>query len=184
MSEIDLTATEFVDHMQRAPYDDVSLKVLIEFCYPRIKDYIRGKYGNNNFYDTVPQDVFTRMVFEYPPKKPVDSPIAYICRATRNYISNMHNLKDNQTLELFENYECSPEYENDISFYDEIIDKAWRMLDEVSRKILFLYKCKKYKLKEIAELIEMNYGTVRTRASRAEKELKSLIQKLKDGEKQ
>lgn len=184
MSRINISAKEFRYHLRRAPIDPDSLRILTAYCYPIIRDYIRNRYGKNNFYDTVPQDVFTRIVFEYPPKKFIEAPVAYLCRATKNYIHNINNSKENQTLELFDNYVYNPEYEKDIEFSNEIVEKAWGKLDDISRNILYLYCCCNFKLKEIAELLNLNYDNVRTKKSRAIKEFKKFLKELNKGEKQ
>ena len=64
-----------------------------------MKSYVDKHFGNNSRYKDVPHDVFTRIVFDYPPKHFVTNHVAYLCRSVKNFIIDFNNSKNNH-LEL------------------------------------------------------------------------------------
>lgn len=171
---------EFNYYLKRAHFDEKALYAVFGYIIEVIKCFIAHRYGNNTFFSEVPYDIFTKIAIEHPPTRYIRYPVAYLCQITRNYINNMIKLKDNQTLELTENYSYEIENEKYIDFLDEYSDRAWRKLDDLTRKILYLGCCLNYKLKEIAQVLNMNYDNVRTKVCRAKKELKNTINKMKN----
>ncbi len=162
-----LPAKDFNFYLKQARYDIASLNIIYTYCTEIIREHIHYKYGKNNFYNTVPHDVFTRIAFEFLPKKFINAPVSYLCRATQNYMIDIFNLKDNQTLELTDNYPYFPEYENSIEFINEEFQKEWYKLDKLTRYIIYLDICLDYKLKEIADMLGLRADYVRTKKSRA-----------------
>ena len=96
------------------------------------------------------------------------------------YINDIHNSKDNQTIELFDNYPYFPEYERNIEFGNKKLCEEWDKLDELSSYILYLNVCLKYKLKEIAEILNLRHDYVRTKKSRAFKTLKTAVKQKEE----
>ena len=76
-------------------------------------------------------------------------------------------LNDNNTLELYDEYPYFPDYDNNIEFASEEVEKNWYKLDELTRYIVYLNTCLKYKLNEIAEMLNLRSDYVRTKKSRA-----------------
>lgn len=173
-----MSVREFNYHIKRAKFDGISMNAIYLYCLPIVKEHVHYRYGSNNFYNEIPHDVVTRITIEYPPKKYIDSPIAYICKVTQNYLNNLTKLNDNQTLELFDNYPYELNFENNMRF-DEKIIPSWHKLDYLSRYILYLNVFLKYKLKEIAELLNLKPDYVRTKKCRAVQFLKNEIKKEK-----
>lgn len=163
--------------------DENSLKILYRYSLEIIKEHIQYKYGNNNFYSNVPHDVFTRLTIEYPPKKFIQSPISYLCQATHNFMTDILMLNDNNTLELYDEYPYFPDYDNNIEFASEEVEKNWYKLDELTRYIVYLNTCLKYKLNEIAEMLNLRPDYVRTKKSRAFSSLKLALKNKREEEK-
>lgn len=170
-----MTSLEFNYYAKRACTDNKSFKKLYSYCLGVIKIHINCKFGGKIYDANIPHDVFTKVFIENPPKKPIANPVAWLCRIADNYIISMYKLKDNQTVELTENYGYVPEYGEGVSFTSEDLRKAWDGLDEVSRYIVYLNTCLKYQLNEIAAMLDKEPEYVRTKKCRALKDLKKAI---------
>lgn len=86
---------------------------------------------------------------------------------------DMYNIKDNQTLVLYDDYPYFPEYENNIEFLNLEFELKWRKLDKLTRYILYMNIFLGYKLTEIAKILNLRADYVRLKKSRAKKIFKS-----------
>ena len=177
--DIRLPTKEFNYYLRRAVFDPEALKIIYEYCTDIIKVHVINRYGVSNYYDNIPHDVTTKIIFESPPDKYFENPVGYLCQAARNHINNIYSLKDNQTLELFDDYPYIPDYEEALLFSDEATEKAWYKLDERARYILYLSEVLKYKLAEIAEMIGKTLDSVKSKKARAKADFKKYVQEFK-----
>lgn len=170
-----MTSSEFNFHVKHACMDTNSFDAIYSYCLGVIKIHINCKFGNKLFDKNIPHDVFTKVIIENPPTKYIINPAAWLCRIADNYVYSMYKLKDNQTVELDENYAYVPDYETEIEFTSKALKKAWDELDEDSKYIMYLHTCLYYKLKEIAVMLDEEDTYVRTKKCRAKKILKQAI---------
>lgn len=184
MISASLSVKEFNDYLKRAKFDKTAFEVIYRYGVSTIKDHVINKYGLSNFYDNIPHDVVTKIIFEKPPDKPITNPTAYLCRAARNYMYSAYHLKDNQSLELFEDCAYIPEFENTLEFSDEVAEQAWYKLDKESRYILYLSEILDYPLREVAERLNKSYDGVKSKKWRAKVDLKNYIKTIKQTNKE
>lgn len=170
-----MNSLDFNFHVKRACADKKSLDEIYSYCLGVIKIHINCKYGKNFFDATVPHDIITKVIIEHPPTKPITNPVSWLCRITDNYIISVFKRKDNQTVELTEDYGYDPEYEVESGFSSEELKKAWDSLDETSKYIVYLNVYQNYRLNEIAVMLEKRADYVRTKKSRALKVLRKAI---------
>lgn len=89
----------FNNCLKRSSYDKRIFAFFYKYCLKIMKSYVDKHFGNNSRYKDVPHDVFTRIVFDYPPKHFVTNHVAYLCRSVKNFIIDFNNSKNNH-LEL------------------------------------------------------------------------------------
>lgn len=178
-----LSNIEFNYHLNRAWIDEQSAKELLIKCIPVIKRHIIYKFGYRQsleYIETAPYDIMTKIIFDEPHNKFIFAPVKYLCSVTDNFIVSRHKLKDNQTLELNDDYFYNQEFNNEIDFGSAEIEKCWYKLDAQSQAILYMNILNGYRLNEIAEIMNINYDFVRTKKSRAIKFLRNSITNKKE----
>lgn len=144
---------------------------LYTFYYPKIVSHIYFKFHNKNLGEDVAQDFFLKLL-----DKGVDSyierPTAWVYTVCDNLAKDA--LKKNQKYVLSsENLNLSePDDTFENALFGEYKD-CLKSLDTQTRDIIIKHFYEGYTLKEIAEISEINYGTVRQKCSRGLKKLKS-----------
>lgn len=177
MQKIDMPPRKFNRLLNSAWHDNELMKEFYEYASQTIKNCIKYNYNNNSFFNEVPHDIILKITLYNRPDYFITNPVAYLCRLTHNHIRDLLRQNNNRTLELNENCPYEYDFESNIEFNSEDAHKAWNKLDYLSRKILYMNECLKYKEKEVAEMLDLHYDNVRTIKSRAIKQFKKEVQK-------
>lgn len=165
--------------INRIQYDTKAFDKLYCFYYDRIVNLLQFTYGFS-MAEEVAQDFFMKLImgkikFDY-----IKYPTSWVYKCCENlakrkiYYDSRENevladeIIDYDAINLFE------ERENLI-----VLEEVLKVLDEDSQKIIILHYWWRYNLKEIAEILHLNFGTVRTRHRRALFKIKkSLIKEI------
>lgn len=140
------------------------------FYYPKIVAHIYFKFHNKSLAEDIAQDFFLKLL-----DKGVDCPIEYptawvytvcdnlakdVIKKDKKYALSLENLKLSEPDDAFENA-LFGEYRNSL-----------KTLDTQTHDIIIKHYYEGYSLKEIAEILGLNYSTVRQKCSRGLKKLK------------
>jgi RNA polymerase sigma-70 factor, ECF subfamily len=146
---------------------------------------VKGMIGDTVFAEDIGQEVFIKLFHSlrefrgeaklstYIQKIAVNLTLNEIKRRKR-FIS-MFSQKGNNEMYEFEVADTDTEERKDTS---EIVRKALKMLDPKFRIIVMMRMLQGYSTKETSEILELPLGTVLSRLSRAQEQLKNILKKL------
>ena len=145
---------------------------------------VKGMLGDSAFAEDVGQDVFIKLYHSlsefrgearlstYIQKIAVNLTLNEIKRRKRFF--SLFLQKGNNEMYEFEIAEPDTEERKETS---EIVNKALMMMDVNFRIILTMRMLQGYSTKETAEILDLPLGTVLSRLSRAQKQLKDILEK-------
>lgn len=178
-----MNVIEFNYHAKRARDNRDSVDAIYAYCLDIIRKRINYRFGPDFFEPNVPHDLFTKIFIENPPQKFIASPPAYLCTSADRYALSLLKRKDNCTLELNEEVGYLQDYSSELEFDSKEMEDAWYSLDELDRYIISMNCFQKYKLSEIAGILDVKPEYVRTRKSRGLKTLGENYKKNKKNSK-
>ena len=163
-----MNSQKFNKLLQNLKYDKKALTLIYEEYYPKLVFHLTRRFGDQISPEDAAQDVFlTLMTAE--DFNPVEFPVTWLCRTADNKVIDM----------LKSQHPESPLYDSypDTFNWDRIIMKddmkrCFQLLDETSRRILYLYHWEGFDHREIAKQLDMSCANVRTKACRAYKVIK------------
>ena len=165
------------------------------YCYERdIKNIIFSVFGVEETAEDITQNVLEKAWKGLDTLENREDPLPWIKGIVRNEIrkyirakkKNRENIEDNAHIELISD-SCIKCYESDILLgllekdRRVYVLKALDMLDYKSRQIVALHLIIELSLKQIAESLNLNYGSTRVIYSRAIKKLRKLYFELENG---
>ncbi len=144
-----------------------SFNQLYKEYYPRIMAHLKHRFGNLISAEDVAQDLFFKLL-KSNRRDYVEHPYSWIMKVADNIAidqirsSHIESPLTDSFLEPF-----------DVQLVDdgEVI-KYFEFLDETTQRILYMYFWEGYSLKEIAAVLNIKYGNVRAKVSRAYKKFK------------
>lgn len=165
--------TLFLEGDQRAFYKivDEYKDEVFNLCYRIIGDYDDA--------DDVAQEVFIR-VFKSIAKFRFDSSFStWLYRIAVNCCNSTLKKRLKRKSESIENYQESlrDDYSSDTA-YSDIVRQAIAKLDKKDRTIIILRDINGLSYDEIATIINITVGTVKSRLSRAREKLKAILRRL------
>ncbi len=145
---------------------------------------VKGMLGDSIFAEDVGQEVFIKLFYSLPEFRGEAKLSTYIQKIAvnltlneikrRKRFSSMFSLKGNDEMYEFEVVDHDTEERKDAS---EIVGKALNSLDPKFRVIVMMRMLQGYSTKETAEILDLPLGTVLSRLSRAQEQLKNILQK-------
>lgn len=158
--------------LSKVHVDKQAAEQIYKEFFPIIVLRLRGKFGNLICAEDIAQDVFLSLIAS-PQTNYISHPTAWLFTTAENRAKDfLKKHREEYTLDD-KIYACP--YTVDNSLLDIDLQKAFSKLDETSQKILYLYYWEGYDFYEIAKMLSLKPGNVRTKASRAYKILKSLL---------
>ena len=146
---------------------------------------VKGMLGDTVFAEDIGQDVFVKLYYSLPEFRGEARLSTYIQKIAVNLTLNeikrrkrMFSLflsKGNN--EMYE-YEIPDEESSDKREAKELVNKALMQLDPKFRIVVVMRMLQGYSTKETAEILKLPLGTVLSRLSRAQEQLKEILQKL------
>lgn len=146
---------------------------------------VKGMLGDSVFAEDVGQEVFIKLYYSLSEFRGEAKLSTYIQRIAVNLTLNeikkrkrffsMFSQKGNNEMHEFEVADHNTEERRDAS---EIVNKALLAMDPKFRIIVTMRMLQGYSTKETAEILDMPLGTVLSRLSRAQAQLKDILKKL------
>jgi RNA polymerase sigma-70 factor (ECF subfamily) len=146
---------------------------------------VKGMLGDSVFAEDVGQEVFIKLYYSLSEFRGEAKLSTYIQRIAVNLTLNeikkrkkffsMFAQKGNNEMYEFEVADHNTEERREAS---EIVNKALLAMDPKFRIIVTMRMLQGYSTKETAEILNMPLGTVLSRLSRAQEQLKNILEKL------
>jgi RNA polymerase sigma-70 factor (ECF subfamily) len=146
---------------------------------------VKGMLGDSVFAEDVGQEVFIKLYYSLSEFRGEAKLSTYIQRIAVNLTLNeikkrkkffsMFAQKGNNEMYEFEIADHNTEERREAS---EIVNKALLAMDPKFRIIVTMRMLQGYSTKETAEILNMPLGTVLSRLSRAQEQLKNILEKL------
>ena len=146
---------------------------------------VKGMLGDSVFAEDVGQEVFIKLYYSLSEFRGEAKLSTYIQRIAVNLTLNeikkrkkffsMFAQKGNNEMYEFEVADYNTEERREAS---EIVNKALLAMDPKFRIIVTMRMLQGYSTKETAEILNMPLGTVLSRLSRAQEQLKNILEKL------
>jgi len=138
---------------------------------------VKGMLGDSIFTDDIGQEVFIKLYYSklstYIQKIAVNLTLNEIKRRKRFF--SMFSQKGNNEMYEFEVADQDNEERRDSK---ELVNKALLAMDPKFRIILTMRMLQGYSTKETAEILDLPLGTVLSRLSRAQEQLRNILEKL------
>jgi RNA polymerase sigma-70 factor (ECF subfamily) len=146
---------------------------------------VKGMLGDSVFAEDIGQEVFINLFYSLSEFRGESKLSTYIQRIAVNLTLNeikrrkrffsMFSQKANNEMHEFEIADHDTEERREAS---EIVNKALMAMDPKFRIILTMRMLQGYSTKETAEILDLPMGTVLSRLSRAQEQLKNILVKL------
>ena len=146
---------------------------------------IKGMLGDSVFADDIGQEVFIKLYYSLSEYRGEAKLSTYIQKIAINLTINeikrrkrffsMFSQKGNNELYEFEIADQNNEERKEAT---ELVNKALERMDPKFRIILIMRMLQGYSTKETAEILDLPLGTVLSRLSRAQEQLRNILEKL------
>src|ERR1035437_6350039 len=146
---------------------------------------VKGMLGDSVYADDVGQEVFIKLYYSLPEFRGEARLSTYIQKIAVNLTLNeikrrkrffsIFSQKGNN--EMFE-YEIADQDNQERRETSEIVNKALQAMDPKFRIILTMRMLQGYSTKEVAEILDLPMGTVLSRLSRVQEQLRNILIKL------
>ena len=146
---------------------------------------VKAMLGDSVFAEDIGQEVFIKLYYSLPEFRGEAKLSTYIQRIAVNLTLNeikrrkrffsMFSQKGNNEMYEFEVADYDTEERREAS---EIVNKALMAMDPKFRIIVTMRMLQGYSTKETAEILDLPLGTVLSRLSRAQEQLRNILKKL------
>ncbi|MGD0342542.1 MAG: RNA polymerase sigma factor [Bacteroidales bacterium] len=146
---------------------------------------VKGMLGDSAFTEDIGQEVFIKLYYSLPEFRGEAKLSTYIQRIAVNLTLNeikrrkrffsMFSQKGNSEMYEFEVVDIDNQEQREAA---EIVNRALMRLEPKFRIIVSMRMLQGYSTKETAEILGLPLGTVLSRLSRAQEQLKNVIEKL------
>ena len=146
---------------------------------------IKGMLGDSVFSDDIGQEVFIKLYYSLSGFRGEAKLSTYIQKIAVNLTLNEIKRRK-RFLSMFSQKGNNEMYEFDVADHDteerreasEIVNKALMKMDHKFRIIVTMRMLQGYSTKETAEILDLPLGTVLSRLSRAQEQLRNILEKL------
>jgi RNA polymerase sigma-70 factor, ECF subfamily len=146
---------------------------------------VKGMLGDSVFAEDIGQEVFIKLYYSLPEFRGEAKLSTYIQKIAVNLTLNeikrrkrffsMFSQKGNNEMYEFEVADYDTEERKEAS---ELVNKALMAMDPKFRIIVTMRMLQGYSTKETAEILDLPLGTVLSRLSRAQEQLRNILKKL------
>ncbi len=161
---------KFNSLIKKISFDESAFEDIYKFYFPRIQLFIGRKYNDYRLGEDIAQEFFMKLGSLNIDKK-IENPIAWVYKVCDNLAKDKLK-KEILASEIIDNL-CCESLEGNYIFHNEL-NEYLSQLNEKTKKIIYLVYWEGYKLKEISQIMNINYVTVRQLHSRGLKKLKKL----------
>jgi RNA polymerase sigma-70 factor, ECF subfamily len=146
---------------------------------------VKGMLGDSVFAEDIGQEVFIKLYYSLSEFRGDSKLSTYIQRIAVNLTLNEIKRRK-RFFSMFSQKGNNEMYEFEVPDYDtqekreavELVNKALQAMDPKFRIIITMRMLQGYSTKETAEILELPLGTVLSRLSRAQEQIKSILEKL------
>lgn len=146
---------------------------------------VKGMLGDSVFAEDIGQEVFIKLYYSLPEFRGEAKLSTYIQKIAVNLTLNEIKRRK-RFFSLFSQKGNNEMYEYEIADHDdsekreatELVNKAMMSLDPKFRIVVAMRMLQGYSTKETAEILNLPLGTVLSRLSRAQEQLKEVLEKL------
>jgi RNA polymerase sigma-70 factor (ECF subfamily) len=146
---------------------------------------VKGMLGDSVFAEDVGQEVFIKLYYSLPNFRGEAKLSTYIQKIAVNLTLNEIKRRK-RFFSMFSRKENNEIYELEVADNDneerkeasEIVNKALMAMDPKFRIIVTMRMLQGYSTKETAEILDLPLGTVLSRLSRAQEQLRNILKKL------
>ncbi len=165
--------------------DKLAFSEIVNRYQKMVARTVKGMLGDSVFAEDIGQEVFIKLFYSLSEFRGEAKLSTYIQKIAVNLTLNeikrrkrffsMFSLKGNNEMYEFEVADHETEERKEAS---EIVGKALKSLDAKFRVIVMMRMLQGYSTKETAEILGLPLGTVLSRLSRAQEQLKNILQKI------
>jgi len=155
--------------LNRYKYDREAVQELYECYYPWIVRYINWQFRGAVDGRDIAQQFFLKL-FSYK-SHPIRAPNAWVRTVARNLAIDI--LRKNGNRQKAEEFAAAPERVD----LPGNVSEELACLNETEKKIVYLKYWERYKLKEIADLLQIKYGCAKTIHAAAKMKIKEVFTK-------
>ncbi|HEX2920007.1 MAG TPA: RNA polymerase sigma factor [Bacteroidales bacterium] len=158
---------------------------IIERYRKMVARTVKGMLGDNSYAEDIGQEVFIKLYHSLSDFRGDSKLSTYIQRIAVNLTLNEIKRRK-RFFSMFSQSGNNEMHEYEVPDYDtsekrdaaEIVEKALQTLDPKFRVIVTMRMLQGYSTKETAEILKLPIGTVLSRLSRAQEQLKEVLDKL------
>ncbi len=188
-NKVDIREEELARRAQKG--DEVAFDNLVSYCAPRIFNLAYRLLDNRDDADDITQEAFMR-IYQALPRFKWDAPLSsWMYRITSNLCFDEMKRRKKRPLNFAE---ITAEGENEPEFVAEnadpadiiikstdakIIQQCMAELTPEARMIIVMFDVQGMSYLEIADVMKLNMGTVKSRLNRARHTLREKIEKLR-----
>jgi RNA polymerase sigma-70 factor (ECF subfamily) len=165
--------------------DKTAFGEIVERYRKMVARTVKGMLGDSVYSEDIGQEVFIKLYYSLPDFRGDSKLSTYIQRIAVNLTLNeikrrkrffsMFSQKGNNEMYEFEVPDHDTEERRDAV---ELVNKALQSMDPKFRIVVTMRMLQGYSTKETAEILDLPLGTVLSRLSRAQEQLKNILQKL------
>lgn len=165
--------------------DKTAFGEIVERYRKMVARTVKGMLGDSVYSEDIGQEVFIKLYYSLPDFRGDSKLSTYIQRIAVNLTLNeikrrkrffsMFSQKGNNEMYEFEVPDHDTQERRDAV---ELVNKALQAMDPKFRIVVTMRMLQGYSTKETAEILELPLGTVLSRLSRAQEQLKNILQKL------
>jgi RNA polymerase sigma-70 factor (ECF subfamily) len=146
---------------------------------------VKGMLGDSVFAEDIGQEVFIKLYYSLPEFRGEAKLSTYIQKIAVNFTLNEIKRRK-RFFSMFSQKGNNEMYEYEIADFDneekreatEIVNKALMSIEPKFRIVVAMRMLQGYSTKETAEILDIPLGTVLSRLSRAQEQLKGILKKL------
>jgi RNA polymerase sigma-70 factor, ECF subfamily len=165
--------------------DKLAFSEIVDRYQKMVARTVKGMLGDSVFAEDIGQEVFIKLYYSLPEFRGEAKLSTYIQKIAINLTLNeikrrkrffsMFSQKGNSEMFEFEVADIDDQERRDAT---EIVNRALMSLEPKFRVIVTMRMLQGYSTKETAEILNLPLGTVLSRLSRAQEQLKGVIEKL------
>jgi RNA polymerase sigma-70 factor (ECF subfamily) len=165
--------------------DKNAFGVIVNRYQKMVARTVKGMLGDSVFAEDIGQEVFIKLYYSLSEFRGDSKLSTYIQRIAVNLTLNEIKRRK-RFFSMFSQKGNNEMYEFEVPDYDiqekreavELVNKALLAMDPKFRIILTMRMLQGYSTKETAEILDLPLGTVLSRLSRAQEQIKSILEKL------
>jgi RNA polymerase sigma-70 factor (ECF subfamily) len=165
--------------------DKLAFSEIVNRYQKMVARTVKGMLGDSVYAEDIGQEVFIKLYYSLPEFRGESKLSTYIQKIAVNFTLNEIKRRK-RFFSMFSQKGTNEMYEYEIADFDneekreatEIVNKALMSIEPKFRIVVAMRMLQGYSTKETAEILDLPLGTVLSRLSRAQEQLKVILNKL------